>query len=31
MIKLKAVPVKQWDEKYSSKNKGVRGWIADEL
>ena len=29
--KIKAIPVKQWDEKYSSKNKGVKGWIADEL
>ena len=29
--KIKAIPVKQWDEKYSSKNKGVKGWVADEL
>jgi len=29
--KIKAIPVKQWDERYSSKNKGVKGWIADEL
>jgi|2_EtaG_2_1085320.scaffolds.fasta_scaffold19719_1 hypothetical protein len=29
--KIKSIPVKQWDEKYSSKNKGVTGWIADEL
>ena len=29
--KIKSIPVKQWDEKYSSKKKGKIGWIADEL
>jgi hypothetical protein len=29
--KIKSIPVKQWDEKYSSKKKGKVGWIADEL
>jgi len=29
--KIKSIPVQQWDEKYSSKNTNVKGWIADEL
>ena len=29
--KIKSIPVKQWDEIYSSKKEGQVGWIADEL